>query len=141
MEIKTNNYLFLDDFLQICRNNKDKAIMLNVDDDNGSKIIPLNCGHYIEDEIWFIQVNLDKTETNNHILGIDFIGECEDEALSDDWGGLYQSPMEHLGNCEIRFCTGFGNKTYFDEFAINNIIITDNEIIINLKYNKIGGNM
>ena len=40
MEIKTNNYLYLDDFLQICRNNKDKAIMLNVDDDKRNKIIP-----------------------------------------------------------------------------------------------------
>ena len=80
MEIKTNNYLYLDDFLQICKSNKNKAIMLNVDNDKGNKIIPLNYGHYIADEIWFIQVDLDKTETNNHILGIDFIGECEDEA-------------------------------------------------------------
>lgn len=84
MEIKTNNYLFLDDFLQICKSNKNKAM--------GNKIIPLNCGHYIADEIWFIQVDLDKTETDNNILGIDFIGECEDEALNEDWGGLYQSP-------------------------------------------------
>lgn len=134
MEIKTNNYLFLDDFLQICKSNKNKAIMLNVDDDKGNKIIPLNCGHYIADEIWFIQVDLDKTETDNNILGIDFIGECEDEALNEDWGGLYQSPMEHLGNCEVRFCTGFDNKD--KEFKIEKIVI-DNDIIIYLK----GGNI
>ena len=135
MEIKTNNYLYLDDFLQICKSNKNKAIMLNVDNDKGNKIIPLNYGHYIADEIWFIQVDLDKTETNNHILGIDFIGECEDEALNEDWGGLYQSPMEHLGNCEIRFTTEYNNKD--KEFEVEKIILNDNDIIICLN----GGNV
>lgn len=39
-----------------------------------------------------------------------------------------------LGNCEVRFCTGFNNKD--KEFKIEKIVI-DNDIIIYLK----GGNI
>lgn len=128
MEIKINNNLYLDDLLKICQSNKEKNMLLNI----SQKIIPLQNGHYIADEIWYNQVELNSKEEK--IKAIDFIDECEDEALSDDWGGLYQSPMEHLGNCEVRFTTGFNNKD--KEFKIEKIVI-DNDIIIYLK----GGNI
>ena len=128
MEIKTNNNLFLDDLLRICQNNKEKNMFLNIN----QKTLPLQIGHYIVDEIWYNQVKVNNKKEK--IQAIDFIGECEDEALNDDWGGLYQSPMEHLGNCEVRFCTGFNNKD--KEFKIEKIVI-DNDIIIYLK----GGNI
>ena len=128
MEIKTNNNLFLDDLLRICQNNKEKNMFLNIN----QKTLPLQIGHYIVDEIWYNQVKINNKKEK--IQAIDFIGECEDEALNEDWGGLYQSPMEHLGNCEVRFCTGFNNKD--KEFKIEKIVI-DNDIIIYLK----GGNI
>ena len=128
MEIKTNNNLYLDDLLKICQSNKEKNMLLNIN----QKIIPLQNGHYIADEIWYNQVELNSEEEK--IKAIDFIDECENEALNENWGGLYQSPMEHLGNCEVRFCTGFNNKD--KEFKIEKIVI-DNDIIIYLK----GGNI
>ena len=128
MEIKTNNNLFLDDLLKICQNNKEKNMFLNIN----QKTLPLQIGHYIVDEIWYNQVKVNNKREK--IQAIDFIGECEDEALNEDWGGLYQSPMEHLGNCEMRFRTGFNNKD--KEFKIEKIVI-DNDIIIYLK----GGNI
>lgn len=128
MEIKTNNNLYLDDLLKICQSNKEKNMLLNIN----QKIIPLQNGHYIADEIWYNQVELNNKEEK--IKAIDFIDECEDEALSDDWGGLYQSPMEHLGNCEVRFTTEYNNKN--KEFEVEKIVI-DNDIIIYLK----GGNI
>ena len=129
MEIKTNNNLYLDDLLKVCQSNKGKNMLLNIN----QKIIPLQNGHYIADEIWYNQVELNSKEEK--IKAIDFIDECEDEALNDDWGGLYQSPMEHLGNCEVRFTTEYNNKD--KEFEIVKIIINDNDIIIYLK----GGNI
>lgn len=129
MEIKTNNNLYLDDLLKVCQSNKGKNMLLNIN----QKIIPLQNGHYIADEIWYNQVELNSKEEK--IKAIDFIDECEDEALNDDWGGLYQSPMEHLGNCEVRFTTEYNNKD--KEFEIEKIIINDNDIIIYLK----GGNI
>lgn len=128
MEIKINNNLYLDDLLKICQSNKEKNMLLNI----SQKIIPLQNGHYIADEIWYNQVELNSKEEK--IKAIDFIDECEDEALSDDWGGLYQSPMEHLGNCEIRFTTEYNNKD--KEFEVEKIVI-GNDIIIYLK----GGNI
>ena len=125
MEIKTNNNLFLDDLLRICQNNKEKNMFLNIN----QKTLPLQIGHYIVDEIWYNQVKVNNKKEK--IQAIDFIGECEDEALNDDWGGLYQSPMEHLGNCEIRFTTEYNNKD--KEFEIEKIILNDNDIIICLK--------
>lgn len=129
MEIKTNNNLYLDDLLKVCQSNKGKNMLLNIN----QKIIPLQNGHYIADEIWYNQVELNSKEEK--IKAIDFIDECEDEALNNDWGGLYQSPMEHLGNCEVRFTTEYNNKD--KEFEIEKIIINDNDIIIYLK----GGNI
>lgn len=128
MEIKINNNLYLDDLLKVCQSNKGKNMLLNIN----QKIIPLQNGHYIADEIWYNQVELNNKEEK--IKAIDFIDECEDEALSDDWGGLYQSPMEHLGNCEVRFTTEYNNKN--KEFEVEKIVI-DNDIIIYLK----GGNI
>lgn len=128
MEIKTNNNLYLDDLLKVCQSNKGKNMLLNIN----QKIIPLQNGHYIADEIWYNQVELNSKEEK--IKAIDFIDECEDEALNDDWGGLYQSPMEHLGNCEVRFTTEYNNKN--KEFEVEKIVI-DNDIIIYLK----GGNI
>ena len=128
MEIKTNNNLYLDDLLKVCQSNKGKNMLLNIN----QKIIPLQNGHYIVDEIWYNQVELNSEEEK--IKAIDFIDECEDEALNDDWGGLYQSPMEHLGNCEVRFTTEYNNKN--KEFEVEKIVI-DNDIIIYLK----GGNI
>ena len=128
MEIKTNNNLYLDDLLKVCQSNKGKNMLLNIN----QKIIPLQNGHYIVDEIWYNQVELNSKEEK--IKAIDFIDECEDEALNDDWGGLYQSPMEHLGNCEVRFTTEYNNKN--KEFEVEKIVI-DNDIIIYLK----GGNI
>lgn len=129
MEIKINNNLYLDDLLKVCQSNKEKNIFLNIN----QKTIPLQNGHYIADEIWYNQVELNSKEEK--IKAIDFIDECEDEALSDDWGGLYQSPMEHLGNCEVRFTTEYNNKD--KEFEVEKIILNDNDIIIYLK----GGNI
>lgn len=128
MEIKTNNNLYLDDLLKVCQSNKGKNMLLNIN----QKIIPLQNGHYIADEIWYNQVEFNSKEEK--IKAIDFIDECEDEALNDDWGGLYQSPMEHLGNCEVRFTTEYNNKN--KEFEVEKIVI-DNDIIIYLK----GGNI
>lgn len=128
MEIKTNNYLYLDDLLKVCQSNKEKNMLLSIN----QKIIPLQNGHYIVDEIWYNQVELNSKE--ERIKAIDFIDECEDEALNDNWGGLYQSPMEHLGNCEVRFATEYNNKN--KEFEVEKIVI-DNDIIIYLK----GGNI
>ena len=125
MEIKTNNNLFLDDLLRICQNNKEKNMFLNIN----QKTLPLQIGHYIVDEIWYNQVKINNKKEK--IQAIDFIGECEDEALNEDWGGLYQSPMEHLGNCEIRFTTEYNNKD--KEFEVEKIILNDNDIIICLK--------
>lgn len=129
MEIKINNNLYLDDLLKICQSNKEKNMLLNI----SQKIIPLQNGHYIADEIWYNQVELNSKKEK--IKAIDFIDECEDEALSDDWGGLYQSPMEHLGNCEVRFTTEYNNKD--KEFEVEKVIINDNDIIICLE----GGNV
>lgn len=129
MEIKTNNNLYLDDLLKVCQNNKEKNMLLSIN----QKIIPLQNGHYIVDEIWYNQVELNSKE--ERIKAIDFIDECEDEALNDDWGGLYQSPMEHLGNCEVRFTTEYNNKD--KEFEVEKIILNDNDIIICLN----GGNV
>lgn len=129
MEIKINNNLYLDDLLKVCQSNKGKNMLLNI----SQKIIPLQNGHYIVDEIWYNQVELNSKEEK--IKAIDFIDECEDEALNDDWGGLYQSPMEHLGNCEVRFTTEYNNKD--KEFEVEKIIINDNDIIICLN----GGNV
>ena len=129
MEIKINNNLYLDDLLKVCQSNKGKNMLLNIN----QKIIPLQNGHYIVDEIWYNQVELNSKEEK--IKAIDFIDECEDEALNNDWGGLYQSPMEHLGNCEVRFTTEYNNKD--KEFEVEKIILNDNDIIICLK----GGNV
>lgn len=128
MEIKINNNLYLDDLLKVCQSNKGKNMLLNIN----QKIIPLQNGHYIVDEIWYNQVKVNNKKEK--IQAIDFIGECEDEALNEDWGGLYQSPMEHLGNCEVRFTTEYNNKN--KEFEVEKIVI-DNDIIIYLK----GGNI
>ena len=54
MEIKTNNNLYLDDLLKVCQSNKGKNMLLNIN----QKIIPLQNGHYIADEIWYNQVEL-----------------------------------------------------------------------------------
>ena len=129
MEIKINNNLYLDDLLKVCQSNKGKNMLLNIN----QKIIPLQNGHYIADEIWYNQVKVNNKREK--IQAIDFIGECEDEALNEDWGGLYQSPMEHLGNCEIRFTTEYNNKD--KEFEVEKIILNDNDIIICLN----GGNV
>lgn len=138
-KIEVKNGLYLDDLLEICRKNKGKELLLRID----GKTFPLKKGHYIVDEMWFNEVDL---ENKDLIQGIDFVGECEDEGLSDDWGGLYQSPMEHLGSCEIKFIDNLSNvdeiidemyEEDYEQFKVIEIIIDENSIIIELKENEI----
>ncbi len=123
--IKLENGLYLDDLLQICENNKNKLIILKI----GNDLVPLQNGHYIVDEVWYNEVNMNNV---NIMQGIDFICECEDEALEDSWGDLYQAPMQQLGNCEVVFTKKYdsNNNYVVEEIKIDEI---EHSIIISLK--------
>ena len=134
---------FLDDFLKTCkRGNNTKNIMLLVDfkikdEDNHKQIkIPMISGHYIIDNVWFSQVckTIGGLKNITSITNDDFIYEMEQECLEypNDWGDLYNAPMEALGNCELRF--NYDITKGFDEdiFEIQKITEDEENIYIHL---------
>lgn len=132
--------VLLGELLEICKNWGVANIMLEVpfivDGEERIFKIPMVSGHYIEDSIWYslacktVGDLKGSTPTNSQ----DFIFEMERECLDnpDNWGDLYDSPMEQLGNCELRFCRDMKHK---EETSLEPIKIeeTDNEIIIKFK--------
>lgn len=132
--------ILLGELLEICNKGEVKNIMLEVpfvvDGKERRFKIPMVSGHYIEDCIWYSFVCktvgdlMGATPVNN----VDFIFEMERECInnSDEWGVLYESPMEQLGNCELRFCRNMENKKE-TTLEITKIEETDNEIIIKLE--------
>lgn len=135
--------VFLDDFLRTCkRGNSTKNIMLLVDfkvkdKDNHKQIkIPMISGHYIIDNVWFSQVCKTVGELKNEtpITNDDFIDEMEKECLEypNNWGDLYNAPMEDLGNCELRFNYDIGKGFDEDIFEIQKITEDEENIYIHL---------
>lgn len=132
--------ILLGELLEICNKGEVKNIMLEVpfvvDGKERRFKIPMVSGHYIESGIWYSSV----CKTVGDLKGVtpinsqDFIFEMERECLDnpDNWGDLYDSPMEQLGNRELIFCRNMENK---EETSLNPTEIeeTDNEIIIKLE--------
>ena len=132
--------VFLGELLEICNKGMRKNILLEVpfvvDGEERKFKIPMVSGHYIENSIWysFVCKTVGDLKGATPINSADFVFEMEQECLNNEneWGDLYESPMEQLGNCELRFCNDLQNaiETTFD---IKKIEETDNEIIIRLE--------
>lgn len=132
--------ILLGELLEMCNKKNTRDIVLEYsymkEGKKESYKIPMISGHYIEDNIWYSSVCktvgdlMGATPVNN----VDFIFEMERECLSneDEWGDLYESPMEQLGNCELRFCRDMKN---IEETTLNITTVeeTDKEIIIKLE--------
>lgn len=131
--------VLLGELLAICNKGEVRNLMLEfpfiVDGEERRFKIPMVSGHYIEDSIWYSLAckTVGDLKGSTPINNVDFIFEMERECLNntDEWGDLYESPMEQLGNCELRFCRDMGNKKE-TTLKITEIEETDKEIIIKL---------
>lgn len=124
--------IWLNEFLEKCRKGSEtKQILLNI---NG-KTIPMGQQYYIVDGIWYGLVSLDEKE---YIDNDGFIDIVERECINneDEWGDLYTSPMDDIGNCELRFandCSKSMNTLYDEEYEIVKIADDEKNIVIYLK--------
>lgn len=130
--------VLLGELLAICNKGEVRNLMLEFhykDKDSGEKRhfkIPMVEGHYIADNIWYSKLcrTLGDLKSSTPINNVNFVYEMERECLNDNcWGDLYESPMEQLGNCELRFCNNFVGATD-TEFETVGFKETDTEIIV-----------
>lgn len=120
--------VLLSDFLEVCKKGTEtKQILLNV---NG-KIIPMGQQYVIIEGIWYCIVEEDE---ENYIDNDRFIGIVESECINnrDEWGDLYISPMDDIGNCEMRFAKTMSTIKE-DEFEIIKIADENSNIVVYLK--------
>lgn len=128
-------FVGLKDLFDMCKNTtKVKKIMLKVLDSNGKiKVIPMCNGHYIISNTWYTEID----EKSKYPLDSNkFIDEMETECTlyPDDWGSLYVSPMEELGNCELKFTNNlFDVEEGEENYEITKIYEDENNIYICLR--------
>lgn len=131
--------MVIGELLEFCKDkqtDKERKIMLFLE--NKEYTIPMINDYYIMNEVIFFRVSkiVKDIKDYENLTDKRLIELMEMEAMDSSWGDLYTSPMEHLGNCKLRFNYNIENENE-DTFEIEKVTVTDNDIIlIYLKENE-----
>lgn len=128
--------MFVSDLLDIHKKNVDnKNIYLIIEKKEKYKI-PMSLQYYVADNIFFFEVIWSNKKVYDDNAFVDLIEQeaRNDSCWSDD---IYYSPMERIGDCELKFAKNFEEVITSDIFDncydIVKIDETDKEILIYLK--------
>ena len=125
--------IFVSDLLDYCLRLNGRQVVFKI---NKGNTIPVKPQFYVADNIFFFEVDKDYKEKT---LDKDIVEILENEASNEPcWNSdIYFSPMEQIGNCEIRFPHNMQEVTQdniFDNcYEIKNITEELNKIIIYLR--------